>query len=73
MYHRFLLNTESLITSGMKSTQSMTVIATTIHGLGAKFKPEFSAAWLAYICKTYLDGLVAEADCMGEGLLEIDD
>ncbi len=44
-----------------------------INGLGAKFKPELRAAWLAYICKNHPDGPVAEADCMGEGLLEIDD
>ncbi len=49
------------------------VIATTINGLGAKYKPELCAAWLAYICKTYHDGQVAEANRMGEGLLEIDD
>jgi hypothetical protein len=41
--------------------------------LDAKFKPELRAAWLAYIRETYPDGPVAEADCMGEGLLEIDD
>ncbi len=43
------------------------VIAATIDGLGAKFKPGLRATWLAYICETYPDWQVAEADCMGEG------
>jgi hypothetical protein len=41
--------------------------------LGDKFKPELSAAWLAYIRKTYLDGQVEATDIMGTGMLEIDD
>jgi hypothetical protein len=53
--------------------EKRSVIAATIDGLGAKFKPELRAAWLAYIRETYPDGPVAEADRMGEGLLEIDD
>jgi hypothetical protein len=53
--------------------EKRSVIAATTDGLGAKFKPGLRATWLAYICKTYPDGLVVEADCMGEGLLEIDD
>ncbi len=53
--------------------EKCSVIATTIDGLGAKFKPELHAAWLAYISKTYPDGQVEEADSMGESLLEIDD
>ncbi len=49
------------------------MIAATIDGLGAKFKPGLRATWLAYICETYPDGPVGEADSIGEGLLEIDD
>ncbi len=53
--------------------EKRSVIAATIDGLRDKFKPELRSAWLAYIRKTYPDWPVAEADSMGEGLLEIDD
>ncbi len=53
--------------------EKRSIIAATINGLGAKFKPELREAWLAYNHKTYLDGQIEEADSMGEGLLEIDD
>ncbi len=53
--------------------EKSSIIAAIIYGLGAKLKPGLRAAWLAYIRETYPDGLVAEADSMGEGLLEIDD
>jgi hypothetical protein len=53
--------------------EKCSVITATINSLGDKFKPELLAAWLAYIRETYPNGPVAEADSMGEGLLEIDD
>ena len=49
------------------------VVATSIDGLGDKLKPELHAAWLAYISETYPYGPVAEADIIGDSMLEIDD
>ncbi len=59
---------ESLITSGRSAA-----IATSMDGLGDKFKPELRAAWLAYFRETYPNGQVVEPDLMGGGTLEIDD
>jgi hypothetical protein len=71
LFCRLVLISESPITSCRKSVLSRATIAATINGLGDKFKPELSAAWLAYM--TYPNGQVAEADIMGGGTLEIDE
>jgi hypothetical protein len=52
--------------------EKRSTIATTIDGLGDKFKPELRAGWLAYMSETYPDGQVAAADRVRDGLLEVD-
>ncbi len=47
-------------------------IAATIDQLGAKFKPELRAGWLAYIRETNPDGPAAASDIVGEDTLVLD-
>jgi hypothetical protein len=49
------------------------VIASTIDGLGDRFKPELRAGWLAYIRENYPDGPVDAHAIIGDGTLEIDE
>ena len=49
------------------------VIASSINGLGDRFKPELRAGWLAYIRQNYPDGPVEAPAIIGEGTLEIDE
>ena len=49
------------------------VIASSIDGLGDRFKPELRAGWLAYIRQNYPDGPVEAPAIIGEGMLEIDE
>ena len=49
------------------------VIASSIDGLGDRFKPELRAGWLAYIRQNYPDGPVEAPAIIGDGTLEIDE
>ena len=51
------------------------VIASSIDGLGDRFKPELRASWLAYIRQNYPDGPVEAPAIIGDGTsrLEIDE
>ena len=49
------------------------VIASSIDGLGDRFKPELRAGWLAYIRQNYPDGPVDAQTIIGDGTLEIDE
>ena len=49
------------------------VIASSIDGLGDRFKPELRAGWLAYIRLNYPDGPVEAPAIIGDGTLEIDE
>ena len=53
-------------------TEQRAIIASSIDGLGDRFKPELRAGWLAYIRQNYPDGPVEAPDIMGDGTLEID-
>ncbi len=48
-------------------------IAKTVDDLGDHFKPAMSAGWMAYIRKTYPDGVAAAVDAIGEGALVLED
>ena len=49
------------------------VIASSIDGLGDRFKPELRAGWLAYIRQNYPYGPVEAPAIIGDGTLEIDE
>ena len=49
------------------------VIASSINGLGDRFKPELRAGWLAYIRQNYPNGPVEAPAIIGDGTLEIDE
>ncbi len=48
-------------------------IASSIDGLGDRFRPELRVGWLAYIRQNYPDGQVDAHAIIGDGTLEIDE